>query len=881
MQNLNCLNLQAQSGIAASVAIAVAAVTSGVATRPLPPAGYGPVSAEHLAFLKKSGFPEACLNTLAVFSAQNPDRFSILAGTTCIEFITSGTDTFSCKNPPGVLVPPMAVKPRKGFEGSLFITENPLAAILGATLGIPSVSVTENGWLEPGVTLPLPDDAIYRTQAAKPDARLLTLAKGHEVIFDASFGLSPQLGHSLKYHCSCKAFVWQASPDDVLTPALLISADKKILERCKTHLRRCFVSYAYGEAADKTLCFHYPLFYRASDEFIPSIEKDVMKSVTGKDGEKEWVKIRVPLDGVPHSRIRRTMIVTQADGGYISLDRNAGSAQVVEEFDGVTSTRREVKFQQQPSDYTTEAFIARDFTDTQANKLPEFRSFLAAQKGQQGHPVAFGTHSKGYFGLRQTDGTTVYPAGYIAEDRVLTLPGLLSGASPTIVALGAKTGALSRKGTPEAWRKIMRVMLKNSSIASLMGFGSSILIHPFVQDAEPGMIVLVGASGRGKTTAMRAIASMISEPSKPSKPGSYIMTFRTTENGLEGRLEAKNHCPSLIDEIGAASTGMNWSAAGYMIANGTGKMRMNADTTSRDRKAWATQTIASGEESFASKLAANGQAERGGILFRVVDLHLEGVRFWEHLEEQVRDGKTGEYQPICDEYGSGAVTATQVMDTLFAGLDENHGHAWFEMVECMLDDDYRQMAADRYNAWLKNFTAKLDERTEPIVHRRSKHLASAMAGLELILDNLGDELPAAERQAIIDGAAAWVETYLWRAGLPEGVVTEEGALYERVIEKIALNPGRFFYVGDDERPSNFREYWGVNYGSHGVVLFIAGLRDICKEMGEDHKRVKHALTSQSDPAKNWTDKLVRPKGGSTPIRSLCAPGGFRILGKGD
>ena len=94
----------------------------------------------------------------------------------------------------------MAIKPRKGFEDTLFITENPLAAILGATLGIPSVSVTEDGWLEPGVTLPLPDDAIYRTQAAKPEARLLTLAKGHEVIFDASFGLSPQLGHSLKYH---------------------------------------------------------------------------------------------------------------------------------------------------------------------------------------------------------------------------------------------------------------------------------------------------------------------------------------------------------------------------------------------------------------------------------------------------------------------------------------------------------------------------------------------------------------------------------------------------------------------------------------------------------------------------------------------------------
>ena len=79
MKDNSCINLHAQSSVAASVAIAVAAVTSGVATRPLPPAGYGPVSAEHLAFLKKSGFPEACLNTLAVFSAQNPDRFLRMA----------------------------------------------------------------------------------------------------------------------------------------------------------------------------------------------------------------------------------------------------------------------------------------------------------------------------------------------------------------------------------------------------------------------------------------------------------------------------------------------------------------------------------------------------------------------------------------------------------------------------------------------------------------------------------------------------------------------------------------------------------------------------------------------------------------------------------
>jgi len=155
------------------------------------------------------------------------------------------------------------------------------------------------------------------------------------------------------------------------------------------------------------------------------------------------------------------------------------------------------------------------------------------------------------------------------------------------------------------------------------------------------------------------------------------------------------------------------------------------------------------------------------------------------------------------------------------------------------------------------------------------------AGLELILDNLGDELPAAERQSIIDSAASWVETYLWRAGLPEGVVTEESALYERVMEKIILNPGRFFYVADDQRPTSFREYWGVNYDGGGLILFLAGLKDICKEMGEDYTRVKHALTSHKDDAKQWTDKNVRPVGGSSPVRSLRSPAGFRLLGKGE
>ena len=414
MQNHSCLNLQAQSGVAASVAIAVAALPSAV--RQSPPPGYGRVAANHLDYLKKTGFPDDYLDQADIYSASEGDGFALRITQGLFEFVKNDRDGYVCSNPCGLLAPSLKIPPRKDFGDTLFVTQNPLSAILGAHLGIPSVAVAEEDWLDPGVTLPLPDDVIYCTQAAKPDSRLLALADGREVILDASFGLSPQLGHSLKYHSDCQVFVWQPAPEDALTPALLIAADEQSLQLAKAPLRRRFVSYPYEDNAGETLSYHYPLVYRASDDFIPCIEKDEMKSVTGKDGKEAWVKKRVPMKGFPNCRIRRTMIVTQTDAGIISLDRNAGSSTVIEEMEGVTSTRREVTFHQQPSDYTADAYIAKDFTNTQANKLPEFRGFLAAQKGQRGHPIAFGTHSKGYFGLRQPGGETVYsPPGTLRK----------------------------------------------------------------------------------------------------------------------------------------------------------------------------------------------------------------------------------------------------------------------------------------------------------------------------------------------------------------------------------------------------------------------------------------------------------------------------------
>ena len=410
MQNLNCLNLQAQSGVAASVAIAVAAATSEVAALTPSPRRIRPRLCGASRFSEEVRFSGSLPGHTGGLQCPETGRLRHPSWirTHRVHHVRDGHLRLQ-KSPRRVGATDWPLSRAKVSGTRCSSPRIRCLRFSGATLGIPSVAVTEEGWLDPGVTLPLPDDDIYCTQAAKPDSRLLALADGREVILDTSFGHSPQIGHSLQYHCDCQVFVWQPAPEDALTPALLIVADEQSLELAKAPLRRRFVSYPYEDNAGETLSYHYPLVYRASDDFIPCIEKDEMKRVTGKDGKEEWVKKRVPMKGVPNCRIRRTMIVTQTDAGIISLDRNAGSSTVIEEMEGVTSTRREVTFHQQPSDYTADAYIAKDFTNTSTTKLPEFRSFLAAQKGQRGHPIAFGTHSKGYFGLRHPVGETVYP----------------------------------------------------------------------------------------------------------------------------------------------------------------------------------------------------------------------------------------------------------------------------------------------------------------------------------------------------------------------------------------------------------------------------------------------------------------------------------------
>ena len=90
---------------------------------------------------------------------------------------------------------------------------------------------------------------------------------------------------------------------------------------------------------------------------------------------------------------------------------------------------------------------------------------------------------------------------------------------------------------------------------------------------------LIGTSSTGKTTALYVAGSVWGGRSNKG----FLDTWKSTANGLEAVAQLHNHCLLLLDEINEVNP-YEVGATVYALANGSGKSRMNKDTTSR-RKA--------------------------------------------------------------------------------------------------------------------------------------------------------------------------------------------------------------------------------------------------------------------------------------------------------
>ncbi|MGL6418714.1 DUF927 domain-containing protein [Aeromonas allosaccharophila] len=197
---------------------------------------------------------------------------------------------------------------------------------------------------------------------------------------------------------------------------------------------------------------------------------------------------------------------------------------------------------------------------------------------------------------------------------------------------------------------------------------------------EGGGFHLKGESTDGKTTIMKAAASVYGNPDR------YSQTWRATGNAIEGIASRRNDALLCLDELGELD-GREAGQTAYMLANGQGKGRSKQDGELRERKAWRLLFMSTGELSLEDHAASAGQRTQAGMEVRTIQIPSD-------------TGKHGAF-----EWLHGMDSGRTFADTLKAHCDHQHGSAFRTYAKALAGD--LEAHSERLRAEIKRIAAEL------------------------------------------------------------------------------------------------------------------------------------------------------------------------------
>lgn len=169
-----------------------------------------------------------------------------------------------------------------------------------------------------------------------------------------------------------------------------------------------------------------------------------------------------------------------------------------------------------------------------------------------------------------------------------------------------------QKGTLKAWREHVAAPCAGNSrlVFSVCTAFASPLLH--LLGLESGGFQLTGNSSTGKSTALSVASSVCGGRD-------YLQRWRSTDNGLESLAQSRSDSLLILDEVKQLD-GKIAAEAAYMLANGSGKVRSNANGTSRNVAAWRLLFLSSGELSLSQHVTDSGKRVNAGMEIRLCDL---------------------------------------------------------------------------------------------------------------------------------------------------------------------------------------------------------------------------------------------------------------------
>lgn len=174
-------------------------------------------------------------------------------------------------------------------------------------------------------------------------------------------------------------------------------------------------------------------------------------------------------------------------------------------------------------------------------------------------------------------------------------------------------------GTLDEWRdEVAALCLGNSRLllSTSLAFAGPLL--RLTNQSSFG-VHLVGPSSIGKSTAMLVAASVL------GKPANKIQTWNATKVGLETTADLCNDSTLFLDEIGQADPHVLGDTI-YMLANGEGRARANADLSRRAKLQWRTAFLSNGEVDLEHSLASVGKRHKAGHDVRMINIEADTDR---------------------------------------------------------------------------------------------------------------------------------------------------------------------------------------------------------------------------------------------------------------
>lgn len=370
---------------------------------------------------------------------------------------------------------------------------------------------------------------------------------------------------------------------------------------------------------------------------------------------------------------------------------------------------------------------------------------------------------------------------------------------------GFASSDFTERGTLAEWQQgVAALAVGNSRLcfALSMAFAAPMLT---LVGMEGGGFHLKGESTDGKTTIMKAAASVYGNPDR------YCQTWRATGNAIEGIAGRRNDALLCLDELGELD-GREAGQVAYMLANGQGKGRSKQDGELRERKAWRLLFLSTGELSLEDHAASAGKSTQAGMEVRTIQIPSD-------------TGHHGAFEWLHD-MESGRIFA----DSLKANAVRQHGTAFRALVEALAGD--------------------MDTHCE--------HLLSEIKRLagELTPKGAGNQVGRAINRFALVAAAGELATRLGISGWPEGEAVkavrvclkawlaerghlgnkEDAATLEQVRGFVTAHQYTRFadWLDANHRPANMVGYRKT--GSDGVSFFVLppGWGEITK--GRDPKR---------------------------------------------